>query len=147
MSVSAFHVPSFGELYDFTGVHLQIPVLCSLHDLPEFSAYLPQRAKRRAAGKSAAYHCPSFSPLRPGFLKLGAHCLIIEQPRETGPADWAWRQLLCRPQECVGEKCRFFADCTPEFGLRELIGDELYQSFALFIFSGNCWIYQYFYAL
>ena len=31
---------------------------------------------------------------------------------------------------CVGEKCRFFAHCSPKFGLRELTGYELYQSFA-----------------
>ena len=42
----------------------------------------------------------------------------------------AWRHLLCEPQECVGEKGRFFADCAPKFGLRELTGYKLYQPLA-----------------
>ena len=42
----------------------------------------------------------------------------------------ASHHLICRPQECVGEKGRFFDDCAPEFGLRELTDYKLYQPFA-----------------
>ena len=45
-------------------------------------------------------------------------------------SDLAGHHLLCGPQECVGEKGRFFADCTSEFGLRELTGYSSYQRFA-----------------
>ena len=42
----------------------------------------------------------------------------------------AWHHLLCEPQECVGEKGRFFVDCAPKLGLRELTGYKSYQPFA-----------------
>ena len=69
---------------------LQVPVLCSLHDLPEFSACLPQRVENRAAGQGAVHRLPSLFPLRPSFFKFGVHCLILQQPRYTGLSDLAW---------------------------------------------------------
>ena len=55
---------------------------------------------------------------------------MFEQRRETGLSDLAWDHLW-EPQKCVGEKYYLFADCAPEFGLRELTGDKLYRPFAL----------------
>ena len=75
-SVPAVHVPSFDERFEIVGVHRQIPVLCGLHDLPELSAYLPQRAKSRATGKGTAHRCLSLFPLRPDFFKFGVRTAL-----------------------------------------------------------------------
>ena len=81
MSVPTSHVPGQGELLEFTGVHLQVPVLCSLYYIVEFSACLPQRAKSRAAGQGAVHRLPSFFSLRSSFFKFDVHCLMLEQTR------------------------------------------------------------------
>ena len=125
--VEKMDVPSFDELHGIAGVHLLIPVPCGLHNLPELYSCLPQRAKRRSAGQGAPHHRPSFFHLYLGCFKNVVHYLIHEQSIETRLSDLAWHHLSCGSYECVGEKHRFLGDCTPEFGMCELTGQELYQ--------------------